>query len=210
MNKPTRKERERQWREKQVLEAAEEIFSGKGFHKATIQEIAEKSEFAIGTIYQMFANKDEIYLKLLQMRTAEYLLILQERIDAAKDPVEKIRMFIRSKFEYFSEHKAFFRLFLNTTYGPGWDARVELENDLIEKYEQRIILLSKVFEEGIAMNFFHASDPVAMALSVDGMVNSVIGFSIRHENDEVFVPDVSAVDEIFLQSMLKARKKKTS
>ena len=72
-----RKERERLRRQQELLEAAEEVFSQKGFPNATIQEISEKSELATSTIYQLFQNKEEIYLALLKMRFEEFLLLLQ-------------------------------------------------------------------------------------------------------------------------------------
>ena len=44
----SRQERALSWRRDHVLECAERIFSSKGFHQATMQEIAAEAEYATG------------------------------------------------------------------------------------------------------------------------------------------------------------------
>ena len=61
MKKLSRKEREYRIRREEILKAAECVFAQKGFHNSTVAEIAKESEFAIGTIYQFFKNKEELY-----------------------------------------------------------------------------------------------------------------------------------------------------
>jgi DNA-binding transcriptional regulator YbjK len=63
-NKLSRKEREFFWRRQEILESALELFSEKGFHNITMHDIAKKSEFAVGTIYKFFSNKEELYKAL--------------------------------------------------------------------------------------------------------------------------------------------------
>src|SRR6266481_7772093 len=52
-------------RRTQILDAAFTVFSEKGFHRATIKEIARVAGIADGTIYTYFASKDEILLGIL-------------------------------------------------------------------------------------------------------------------------------------------------
>ena len=46
----SRREREKLWQRQQMLNAAVELFSRKGYHHVTMHEIAQKAEFAIGTL----------------------------------------------------------------------------------------------------------------------------------------------------------------
>ncbi|MEY2448468.1 MAG: hypothetical protein QOH79_1944, partial [Acidimicrobiaceae bacterium] len=41
----------------QLLDAAEEVFGQKGFHDATLKEVAELAEFSVGSVYSFFENK---------------------------------------------------------------------------------------------------------------------------------------------------------
>ena len=49
----------------QILDAATHVFAAKGFHRATIHDVATTAHVADGTIYNYFANKTELLLGLL-------------------------------------------------------------------------------------------------------------------------------------------------
>jgi AcrR family transcriptional regulator len=49
----------------QILEAARTVFAEKGFHRATIKDIASAAGVADGTVYNHFENKDALILGLL-------------------------------------------------------------------------------------------------------------------------------------------------
>ena len=203
MERVPRKERERQRRQREFLETAEEVFSHKGFHSTTIQEISEESEFAVGSIYHMFRNKDEIYTALLQMRLEEYLSLLDEKIKDCQDPVEKVRTLIEAKFRYFSEHKPFLKLFVDTTLGSGWDVQNGGVEQLISRYDEYLRLLAGIFEEGLKKKLFSGNDPIGMALALEGMVRSFVTYWIRHEEDRIPLPEFSTIREILLRGILK-------
>ncbi len=52
-------------RKQQILDAATKVFAEKGFHRATIKEIAKVAGVAGGTIYNYFTNKTELLLGIL-------------------------------------------------------------------------------------------------------------------------------------------------
>lgn len=61
----SRKEREREFKKKEILDASIELFAQKGFITTTLDDIAEKSEFGKGTLYNYFASKEEIYKAII-------------------------------------------------------------------------------------------------------------------------------------------------
>ncbi len=52
-------------RRNQILDAATQVFAQKGFHRATIKEIARVAGIADGTIYTYFASKTDVLLGIL-------------------------------------------------------------------------------------------------------------------------------------------------
>ncbi len=48
-----------------ILKAAQTVFTEKGFHRATIKEIAAKADVADGTVYNHFKDKNALILALL-------------------------------------------------------------------------------------------------------------------------------------------------
>ena len=60
----TRKQREIQERETEILRVAREIFITEGYHGLSMEKIAAEMEYAKGTIYNHFPNKEEIMIAL--------------------------------------------------------------------------------------------------------------------------------------------------
>jgi len=66
---PTRQERKKEntrKRREQILEAAMEVFSRKGFATATTAEIAREAGVAEGTIYNYFPSKRELFIDVIK------------------------------------------------------------------------------------------------------------------------------------------------
>lgn len=67
--RPTsRTERQAETRER-LLHAAMEVFSTKGFHRASIDAIARQAGFTKGAVYANFASKDDLFLAVVDWRT---------------------------------------------------------------------------------------------------------------------------------------------
>jgi len=49
-----RREREKLRHRRQMLAAALDLFSEKGYHNVSMHEISKRAEFAIGTLYKFF------------------------------------------------------------------------------------------------------------------------------------------------------------
>lgn len=63
----SREERQQQTRQR-LLDAAVEIFSRRGYHAASVDEIAGAAGFSKGAVYSNFASKEELFLALLDQR----------------------------------------------------------------------------------------------------------------------------------------------
>jgi AcrR family transcriptional regulator len=59
-----RKERERQQRSNDILEAARRLFESKGFLNTTLQDVAKEAEISVGLIYRYFQSKEDIFASL--------------------------------------------------------------------------------------------------------------------------------------------------
>lgn len=54
---------------RRLLEAAERVFARRGFHAASVEEIAENAGFSTGAVYSNFAGKEELFLALFEEHT---------------------------------------------------------------------------------------------------------------------------------------------
>jgi AcrR family transcriptional regulator len=92
----TREQRRRQTRAR-LLDAAGQVFARRGFHAATVDEVADAAGYTKGAVYSNFANKDELFLALLDQRLAAQL----QQVEAlyAIESSEELRAALRVQTE---------------------------------------------------------------------------------------------------------------
>lgn len=90
MNTLSRKQREIQDREQQILEVASQMLGDVGYLGITMDRIAEAIEYSKGTVYQHFRNKEELLLALMQHR--KQLLVEMFQRAAAFDGTTRERI----------------------------------------------------------------------------------------------------------------------
>jgi AcrR family transcriptional regulator len=73
----TQAERREETRE-QVIAAASRVFARNGFHATSLEAVAEEAGFSRGAVYYNFADKEELFLELLDRRCAERAQDLRE------------------------------------------------------------------------------------------------------------------------------------
>lgn len=106
-----RKERDKQLRKSDILRAAEYLFATKGYHEATIQDIAKKAQYGAGTVYLYFKDKDDLYFSLLEEKIKGMVDAIKGKTEQTKDARKKLEMFIHESFAFFEKNEDFFRIY---------------------------------------------------------------------------------------------------
>ena len=124
-----RREREKLRQRQEMLAAALDLFSQKGYHNVSMHEIAEKAEFAIGTLYKFFQNKEDLYKALVLEQCDKFEDALMRAIEEPDDEVEKLRNYVRAKGEVFRGNLPFIRLFLAESRGASFNIKAGLDDE---------------------------------------------------------------------------------
>ncbi|HTN99227.1 MAG TPA: helix-turn-helix domain-containing protein [Microthrixaceae bacterium] len=69
-----------------MLAAASELFGERGFHAVSVAEIAEAAGYTIGALYANFANKDALFLAVIDRRVGEHLAALLDAYRSGATP----------------------------------------------------------------------------------------------------------------------------
>jgi AcrR family transcriptional regulator len=109
----TRKEREREFKKKEILSAAIKIFAEKGYEYTTLDEIAEAAEFGKGTLYNYFQNKEDLYLAILEDIFGIFHTNLKKISEDSESFYEFIHKFIENAFTFYLNNKAAFFLLVH-------------------------------------------------------------------------------------------------
>jgi AcrR family transcriptional regulator len=160
-----RKEREREERRKQIIDAAEKVFSKKGFGGATIENIAEEAELSPATLYLYFKNKDELYASL-NLRMLEVLVAKMEAVyrQEGLGPEDKISALEKALYEVYEQDP------VNVINVLRFQSSEELRNLSPELSSQiksgarnYLRAIAGIFEEGVDAGVFFDHHPTAFA-----------------------------------------------
>ena len=106
-----RKDREKEQRNEEILNAAEKVFFEKGLNAATMDEIAEKAELGKSTLYLYYKSKEDLYLAVM-MRGGEILYSMFHQAVSTGEPTLKlIKNLGDAYYEYFKQHRDYFRMY---------------------------------------------------------------------------------------------------
>jgi AcrR family transcriptional regulator len=73
---------------RRLLDAAEQVFAERGFHGASIEEIAGRAGFSSGAFYSNFDDKQELFLALFDRRTEAQLAAVAELMHTNPAPAD--------------------------------------------------------------------------------------------------------------------------
>lgn len=83
-----------------ILDAAMQVFSTRGYAGASIRTIAKAAGISIGGVYLYFKNKEELYLDLIQSRIEEQDHTIKESIASAGSSTEALNVFLSLHLEF--------------------------------------------------------------------------------------------------------------
>ncbi|MDD5652886.1 MAG: TetR/AcrR family transcriptional regulator [Candidatus Omnitrophica bacterium] len=165
-----RKERDRQLRRSDILKAAEHLFALKGYHKTTIRDIAKESQYATGTVYLHFKNKDDLYFGLLEEKLEHLLSIIKEKTGQVKDAKEKLEIYIREDLIFFEKNQDFFQISLLEGSELYAERRIFKSLFRLQMLEYTISMLKEAQEQGVINSGF---DPEKLSDVLGSIIKTV-------------------------------------
>ncbi|HEY5821594.1 MAG TPA: TetR/AcrR family transcriptional regulator [Propionibacteriaceae bacterium] len=99
----------RDQRRVQLLEAANEVFTSKGYHAAAMDDIADAAGVSKPVLYQHFPSKLDLYLALLDQSCDRLVETVEEALDSTEDNRERVVATISAFYEFVSSASGEFR-----------------------------------------------------------------------------------------------------
>jgi AcrR family transcriptional regulator len=153
---PSKREQVREVRRHQILEAALQVFSQKGFHSANVSDVAAQAGVSQGTIYWYFDSKDDLFqaalLSVFEQLGTDTMVPLAECTTAT----DKLTALADSMVGFADVAKGLFMLFLG--YWASSDRQEEstqIWTDLLEKYKD---VVAAIVDEGVQSGEFRPVD----------------------------------------------------
>lgn len=123
MGEPTRmagqKERRRNGRkelgQQDILDAAEYVFGLKGYHEASLHEIAQRAEFSTSALYHFFDNKEALFIGVLARRGDDLMQGMRELFALNCPPRQKLHQFVDYAISFYRQHPNYATCFLENS-----------------------------------------------------------------------------------------------
>ncbi len=199
----SRREREKLWQRREMLTAAIKLFSEKGYHSVSMQEIAKKSEFAIGTLYKFFKNKEDLYKSIIMEQADIFHTALTEALEEEDDEIEKLRKYVQVKGAVFMDNVSVVRLYFAETRGASFNIKAGLDKEIRQDYEVLLQKLAQVFAAGIQKNRFQKiAEPYHLAVSLDSLTNAFLHLWLEAPEQHPYPDDPDAIVNILCKGLL--------
>ncbi len=103
-----RKEREKQQRRNDIIDAAERLFFEKGYENTTMDQVAEEAELSKGTLYLYFKNKEDLYLAINVRGMGLLKEMFREAVRKGKTGIEKVENIGKAYYEFSRKYPDYF------------------------------------------------------------------------------------------------------
>lgn len=138
---------------RQILDAAYTVFSRKGYHRATVDEIVALADTGKGTVYNYFVNKEQLFYTLIKERSTKFENELNDIAGLPEPSLDKVQKAIKVFLEFYVENADLWRVLMHEMRGLGHEEPSTFTEAQREKYRERfrktIGVLERILEEGI-------------------------------------------------------------
>jgi len=107
MGTAERKEREKQQRKLDIVEASEKVFLTKGFENTTMDDIAEQAELSKGTLYLYFKSKEELYSEIIKKGEKILTDLFKEAVNTNENGLCKVKNIGEAFIKFYNEYQEF-------------------------------------------------------------------------------------------------------
>ncbi len=183
-----RKEKEKEIRRKDIIEAAERIFFTKGYDNATMDDVAKEAEFSKRTVYVYFNSKEQIYFEIMIRGYKLLIGMLKEDLEKenACNAIEEIRLMSLAMYRFSKDYPKYFKAIMEYENGELDFQKGISDQSREECYalgEEILGYLTGILKRGITENSIRSDlDVVKTALTLWACMLGVFNTANRKEN----------------------------
>lgn len=145
----TKTERTIAFHRKNILEAADKLFTKNGVEKTTMEQLAKEAGYSKPTLYGYFKDKDEVYFALVEAFMKELTVALQKNISDHATFYEKYLDICRTVYGFAHDYPLYFEgLIGNINVDIHSENTPQIYQDIYMTGQHINEILIKLIEEG--------------------------------------------------------------
>jgi AcrR family transcriptional regulator len=192
----------REFRVREILEAACRVVAQHGFQGATIDRVAEEAKIAKGTVYLYFHNKEEMLKAAVEQGIEKFTSQLRAEVAEVKTPLEKLRRLVEVSLKLSDANRDFFKtLLLERNFLAASPNHPEAAH-MLDLHLAHIRFIEETIQEGVRANVLRPHNVEATAFVLYEALRGcfqqrTLGLTARSVSE-----DVDILLDIFLHGTL--------
>jgi TetR/AcrR family fatty acid metabolism transcriptional regulator len=194
----------KEYRVRELLEAARRVIGRYGFQGATIERVAEEAKVAKGTVYLYFETKEALLHEAVTQGIRANIAELSANGMATENPVDRIKSIVRRQFRQLDSNKDFLKALILDSSFVNFNAGDPLAEELRELFIVYLDFLASVLKEAIDRGAIRPIDPQLGAFMLNEMIIGTLRRRLLQLTDSPLEADEEAVLELFLKGVQTA------
>lgn len=163
-------------RKQEIVVAALELFSDKGYENTSIQDIANHLNVATGLCYRYFKSKQDIFAATSELYAKQAVEKLQYNMQEEAGTLEQFNFIIKALFEYALKHKEFEASYQNEP---------EISATRVDQLAKQItVKMIPIVKQGVSEGIFECSDITHTVMFLTCGIVHMIHFDMPAHNLE--------------------------
>lgn len=169
--------------EQKIYENALALFAARGYNQVSMKDVAEASGIAVGTLYNYYSNKMDLFLNVFEEHINQVYTKLREIIEKDKEPVEFITVLYDEfvKISGFSEE-----LVKGNILHENNDLISKIRDKLVDKTRNLVEKIRKNHEE-FNLDFFRENEQRVIRLILLAVIDFAREFPEEREENIAFI-----------------------
>lgn len=145
-----------------VVQAAERVFSQRGYAGARMQDVADEAGLAIATVYATIEGKEELYAAIHELRGRALLERAAQAATARTSAFDALLQGVETYAAFLAEHPDYLRIHLNEAQPWALDPKF-LCAEQKRQWRQGLELTTSVFRAAMSEGSVESGDPELLA-----------------------------------------------
>lgn len=194
-------------KQKSILEAAKKIFSEKGYHQTTMDEIAQTAQVAKGTLYYNYSSKSKLFAATVTEGMEEIMANISHELESELPFLDHFKLLLSSTIRLYLQHSEVTRIYVNElSSGIDSDTLSEIKN-VRRKF---IAFVTETMATGQAKGYLKPLNRELSAMALVGIVDALCNDQLdrdTHRMDEKTLDEtIETVFSILATGLLNPEK----
>jgi len=154
-------------REPQILDVAGRVFAARGYHAASMDEIAAQADVTKPLVYAYFGSKERLYIAYIERSGRELLDRMRFATDPSAPPDERLRAGILEFLRFVAEHRDGWQVLYSEAAVRG--------GPLAEEVASLRAAIARMIKQLLMETATDVDAPGEAAAALDGVAHAFVG-----------------------------------